>query len=258
MVKVIPTYDPNMSGTNARKALEQGEEEFIKFLPDEVEEKYEIWDIVRPAVNEVINENATYTKKINLINRLSNLTQHMLDKGMNIEPLPTIEFKDGDIENAGEFLGKTAYYNPNTQTIALYTEGRHPKDITRSYAHEMVHHTQYLEGRLNNITTTNTLEDDNLNKLEQEANLIGTMTFRNWTDSLNEGKIFSTLNEKGGDTAWEDDEGNKVTLQDILDMTKNIPQKDYPTEKLAKIVLNWDDNPEEVERTKIKIRNNSC
>ena len=25
-------------------------------------------------------------------------------------------------------------------------------------------------------------------KLEQEANLRGTMTFRNWTDSLNEGK----------------------------------------------------------------------
>jgi len=52
----------------------------------------------------------------------------------------------------------------------------------------------------------------------------------------------------GEDTAWEDDKGNKITLQDILDMTKNVPQKDYPTEKLAKIVLNWDDNPEEVER----------
>ena len=54
--------------------------------------------------------------------------------------------------------------------------------------------------------------------------------------------------EQGEDTAWEDEEGNKVTLQDILDMTKNIPQKDYPTAKLAKIVLNWDDNPKEVER----------
>ena len=56
------------------------------------------------------------------------------------------------------------------------------------------------------------------------------------------------LNEKGADTAWEDEEGNRVTLQDILDMTKNVPQKDYPTEKLAKVVLDWDDNPEEVER----------
>ena len=56
------------------------------------------------------------------------------------------------------------------------------------------------------------------------------------------------IDEQGADTAWEDGEGNKVTLQDILDMTKNIPQKDYPTKKLAKVVLNWDDNPEEVER----------
>src|SRR6056300_1500984 len=59
---------------------------------------------------------------------------------------------------------------------------------------------------------------------------------------------FPMLNEQGADTAWEDNERNKVTLQDILDMTKDIPQKDYPTEKLAKVVLNWDDNPEEVER----------
>ena len=133
-----------------------------------------------------LNENATYTKKINLINRLATLTQHMLDKGMNIEPLPKLEFIDGDVENASEFLGKTAYYDPNTQTIVLYTEGRHPKDITRSYAHEMIHHIQNLEGRLGNITTTNTQEDDNLNDIEAEANLKGTMTFRNWTDSLNE------------------------------------------------------------------------
>jgi hypothetical protein len=56
------------------------------------------------------------------------------------------------------------------------------------------------------------------------------------------------LNEEGEDTSWTDEEGNKVTLQDILDLTKDIPQEDYPTEKLAKIVLNWDDNPEEIER----------
>ena len=37
----------------------------------------------------------------------------MLDKGYNIEPLPTVEFVDGDSDNARDFLGKTAYYNPN-------------------------------------------------------------------------------------------------------------------------------------------------
>jgi len=35
---------------------------------------------------------------------------------------------------------------------------------------------------------TNTMEDDHLNDIEAEANLKGTMTFRNWTDSLNENK----------------------------------------------------------------------
>ena len=65
---------------------------------------------------------------------------------------------------------------------------------------------------------------------------------------VNEGNSFDMLEGQGADTAWEDGEGNKVTLQDILDMTKNVPQKDYPTEKLSKVVLNWDNNPEEVER----------
>ena len=135
-----------------------------------------------------INENATYTKKIDLIQYLARLTQHMLDKGMNIEPLPSLELIDGDSENASDFFGKTAYYDPNTQTIVLYTEGRHPKDIARSFAHEMVHHTQFLEDRLDNITTTDTTEDENLDQIEREAYLKGNMTFRNWTDSLNEKK----------------------------------------------------------------------
>ena len=172
-VKPIITQDVEMSGTNARKASTQSEEELEKFLPNELnsKEKLEVFNIIRPVIKEQLNENATYTKKINLINKLATLTQHMIDTGMNIEPLPKLEFIDGDSENASEFLGKTAYYDPNTQTIVLYTEGRHPKDITRSYAHEMIHHIQNLEGRLGNITTTNTHEDDNLNDIEAEANL---------------------------------------------------------------------------------------
>ena len=133
-----------------------------------------------------LNENASYQKDINLIEKLATLTQHMLDKGMNIEPLPNLEFVNGDSKNARDFFGKTAYYDPTSQTIVLYTEGRHPKDIARSYTHEMIHHIQNLEGRLGNITTTNTTEDDELDQIEREAYLNGNMTFRNWTDSLNE------------------------------------------------------------------------
>jgi hypothetical protein len=133
-----------------------------------------------------LNENASYSQHIDIKQKIKELIKHMLQKGMNITPLPKIVFKHGDTKNAKEFLGKTAYYNPETMEIVLYTEGRHPKDIVRSFSHEMVHHTQNLEGRLGNVSTTNTLEDDHLDRLEQEANLNGTMTFRNWTDSLNE------------------------------------------------------------------------
>jgi len=135
--------------------------------------------------NQQLNENASYSQHIDVKQKIKELTKHMLNQGRNIIPLPKVIFKHGDAENAKQFLGKTAYYNPETMEIVLYTEGRHPKDIVRSFSHEMVHHIQNLEGRLGNVATTNTLEDDHLDKLEQEANLNGTMTFRNWTDSLN-------------------------------------------------------------------------
>ena len=204
-IKVITTPDSGVSGTNARQASKVSYDDFIKFLPSELSEseKEEVYNIVKPSIKETdnpddgksspygsgykkLNENASYSKDIDVKGKIMQLTQHMLDKGMNIEPLPTVEFVDGDSDNARYFLGKTAYYNPENQTIVLYTEGRHPKDIVRSFAHEMIHHIQNLEGRLGNITTTNTQEDDNLNDIEAEANLKGTMTFRNWTDSLNE------------------------------------------------------------------------
>ena len=193
IIKTLSTSDINMSGTNARKAI-GNEEEFVKFLPTEVKEKSEIWNIIRPVTTESINENASYSQNIDYKQLIADLTDYMVEKGRNIEPLPKVEFVDGDTENAKDFFGKTAYYDPATQTIVLYTEGRHPKDIVRSFSHEMVHHTQFLEDRLGDIQTTNTMEDDSLDKIEQEANLVGTMTFRNWTDTINEDKDYFGLN----------------------------------------------------------------
>ena len=54
----------------------------------------------------------------------------------------------------------------------------------RSFAHEMVHHMQNIEGRLGNIDTTNTNESDALLELEKEAYLEGNIVFRNWEDSV--------------------------------------------------------------------------
>ena len=179
-----------ISGTAARGALKTSPEKFFDFIPEFLtdEEKNNIYTILSTSISEsqMLNEEASFSQYIDYKAKIGELTKHMLRKGMNITPLPKVIFKHGDRENAQEFLGKTAYYDPNSLEIILYTEGRHPKDIVRSFAHEMIHHIQNMEGRLGNVITTNTTEDDHLNNLEAEANLKGTMTFRNWTDSLNE------------------------------------------------------------------------
>jgi phosphopantetheine adenylyltransferase len=114
---------------------------------------------------------------------LISLTAYMMDQ-ISIDPLPNIKFIEDDTDNANELLGKTAYYDPNTQTIVLYTYNRHPKDILRSYAHEMIHHMQNLEGRINNIKGDNINEDEYLAELELEAYSKGNMLFRSWENNL--------------------------------------------------------------------------
>jgi hypothetical protein len=124
----------------------------------------------------------------------------MLDKGMNIKPLPKVKFIEDDVENARDFFGKTAYYDRNQRVIVLYTMDRHPKDIMRSFAHEMIHHIQNLEDRLNGISTQNTNEEGDLPEIEREAYEKGNMTFRNWTDTLTEGVLkegrYDTISNK--------------------------------------------------------------
>ncbi len=115
---------------------------------------------------------------------LASLTKHMMDQGYNISPLPKLRIISDDVQNAENILGKTAYYDPNNCSITLYTLNRHPKDVLRSYSHEMIHRIQDNEGRLNNVNTTNTNEDSNLQELEKEAYLNGNIIFRNWEDSI--------------------------------------------------------------------------
>ena len=112
------------------------------------------------------------------------LSRYMIDNGMNIKPLPKIKVIKDDKQNASNLLGKTAYYNPVEKSITLYTMDRHPKDVLRSFAHEMIHHEQNLDGRLNNINTTNTNESGDLPEIEREAYEKGNMMLRNWEDKI--------------------------------------------------------------------------
>ena len=179
--------ETRISGTNTRAALIGGEKDrFLQYLPSELskDDQDKIWNILTKTP---LDESYAEPSKFDYPKHIKSLTEYMLDKGMDIRPLPKVKFVDNDNENASDFFGKTAYYDPNNRVIVLYTMNRHPKDIMRSFAHEMIHHIQNNENRLNNIKTQNTNEDGDLPEIEREAYEKGNMTFRNWTDTLTEG-----------------------------------------------------------------------
>ena len=91
-----------------------------------------------------------------------------------------------DETNAEDMLGKTAYYDPEEQSIVLYVTNRHPKDICRSFSHELVHHHQNERGDLygGNNSPTYAQDDPHMRKMEMEAYLKGNMLFRDFEDKI--------------------------------------------------------------------------
>jgi len=99
-------------------------------------------------------------------------------------------------------LGKTAHYDPNSMEITIYVDNRHPKDIMRSFSHELVHHNQNLKGEFANVVgqggSNYAQTNPHLRKMEKEAYLKGNMCFRDWEDGykssnpniLNERRIY--------------------------------------------------------------------
>ena len=84
-------------------------------------------------------------------------------------------------------IGKTAYYDPSQHKVGLYTQGRHIKDIMRSFSHELVHHSQNCRGDFDGGLATvdgYAQEDGQLREMEREAYETGNLLFRDWEDNL--------------------------------------------------------------------------
>ena len=92
-----------------------------------------------------------------------------------------------DEKNGDMLFGRTAYYQPETQTIIVYTTNRHPKDVLRSYCHEMIHHVQNERGDLkmsDSTSPTYAQDDAHLRKMEMEAYLKGNLLLRDFEDNF--------------------------------------------------------------------------
>ena len=134
---------------------------------------------------------------------LGDLEQHVqgmyqhFDKQIGFNKPPTIFF-DSDPSNASNTLGKTAYYDPQTLEIHVFVDERHPKDMLRSIAHELIHHQQNLEGRLDVGGYHGEgyyLHNEALKELEQEAMLEGNHYLREYEDMIKTGVQEMSLKE---------------------------------------------------------------
>lgn len=108
-----------------------------------------------------------------------------ISKTYKVKPFPQVKISNRN-QGDDEVFIKTGYYDPGTKLIMLFARGRHPKDVLRSFAHEMIHHYQNLEGRLapGSYNGDRIVDDENLIKLEEEAYLKGNIVFRSWTEEM--------------------------------------------------------------------------
>jgi hypothetical protein len=148
-----------------------------------------------------------------------------------------------DSENAKDPMGTTGHYQPNTDTVTVYVDGRHPKDILRSLSHELVHHNQNCNGKLAQIQYTGEgyAQKDKVGKeCEDEAYLVGN------------GRLVRTF----GDTIWKNvsdmRENNMKKLNEIhsartrpdSDIAQEVNRlraatKNISTQKIARQLIKW-------------------
>jgi len=61
---------------------------------------------------------------------------------------------------------------------------------------------------------------------------------------ISESQLSRLFDEGLHDTSWENEKGDKITLLDLLDATKNIPVQEYSVEQLKPHLLSWDGDDE--------------
>jgi Zn-dependent peptidase ImmA (M78 family) len=107
-------------------------------------------------------------------------------KKYGIKNKPSIFLRE-DEPNSQMMFGRTAYYSPDEQKIVVYVTGRHPKDVLRSFCHELIHHVQNERGDLYSEAGNDpqyAQNDSHMRKMEAEAYLKGNFLLRDFEDNF--------------------------------------------------------------------------
>ena len=174
-------------------------------------------------------------------------------KRMGFNRPPTIFF-DSDPQNAENVLGKTGYYNPETEEIVIFVDKRHPKDILRSLSHELIHHSQNCRGDLNpeiagETTPGYAQTNAHMRDMESEAYKYGNgLYFRDWEDSLKNGLEETNYKHITGDThkmATYDKLKEEITAKVVAALTEKLSNKVEEEAKPDFLDLDGDGDKEE-------------
>ncbi len=150
-----------------------------------------------------------------------------------------------DPQNSVELLGKTAYYDPSQMSVTIYTDRRHPKDILRSVAHELVHHKQNCDGKMDNLNPTTpgyAQEDSHLRGLEEEAYLEGNMCFRDWEDNYKTNQEVKTIYESVT-TKFIKEKLQMSTKGELRNIVKEAVTKVLSENRLKEMDYGYEEDP---------------
>lgn len=129
--------------------------------------KNRLFDMMR-KVNQLNEDIFRGDDRIDIINEFAEYVKNEID----LDIVPEIKFIDED--GAAAKMKSFAGYNPGNSTITLVISNRNLADILRSLAHELVHHLQNIENRLNNKSGETGSNEEN------EANSKAGILMRNY------------------------------------------------------------------------------
>jgi hypothetical protein len=172
------------------------------------------------------------------------------EKGLEVKPFP--KFRIHREPQEGLYV-KTGYYEPETSTVHIFVDSRHPKDCLRSLVHELIHHTQNVRGLLTGYKGTTLAGDDVLEKLESEAYLKGNIYFRKWTEELHPviGDKKQKLNESIQDIYnmqedWDEHGVSSLLSEFFRDKKRGVTKKQWdliPAQQYQNLLTRYMQDP---------------
>ena len=118
------------------------------------------------------------------------LFDFMVKEGYTSMPYPKMIFDCKIQKEKNCIFVKTGYFDPQTNKIKIFmcdnVGKRSFKDALRTCAHEYVHHSQRVNGQIENSNYKGDMvsEDEELMKLEVPAYAFGNIAFRSWTEEM--------------------------------------------------------------------------